>query len=83
MDHSLLIALFSVAMETEFVIQLPPSITSVFAVIKAEAPLARKSTLHLPQLGEKRVFVKVHSHRFDERYLPPVKMCYSYSFLQT
>ena len=38
-----------------------PTNTSVFAVIKAEALLARKNTLYLPHLDEKPVSVKVHS----------------------
>ena len=40
--HSLLIAL-KVAKETGFVIQLPPSTIRVLDVMKADAPLARKS----------------------------------------
>ena len=55
MDHSLLDALFTVAMETEFVIQLPMSTTSVFAVIKAEAPLDRKSSLSATSWPETRL----------------------------
>ena len=82
-DHSLLIALSIVAMETEFVIQLPPSTTSVFAVIKAEAPLTRKSTLSATSWRETSLCKGTFSMKFGGRCLPPVKMQYSYGSFQT
>ena len=65
---------FTIARETGFVIQLPPSTTNVFAVMNTEAPLARKSVVSATSRRVPSLCKGTFSTKFGGTCLPPVEI---------